>query len=192
MTADKLRRGPKLGIDVGTVRVGLAASDPDGILATPVRTLTRDTKKNFDIRIVVREAAERGVTGIYVGLPRTLRGAEGSSAEMARAYAAELLNQLGDAGLEVPVWLVDERLSSVSAHQALRAAGMSGRDQRKVVDQAAAAGILQHALEAEKSLGRPAGVRVPAPEHAPAPRSRQQSEKDGVISSSTDPRRSAP
>jgi putative Holliday junction resolvase len=153
-------RGVKLGVDVGTVRVGLAACDPDGILATPVRTLSRDAKKNSDIRVLVREAAERSAVEIFVGLPRTLKGAEKASAEMARNYARLLVDALAAAGMDTPVRLIDERLSTVSAHQSLHAAGMSSRDHRRVVDQVAAAGILQHAIDMEKSLQTAVGSRV--------------------------------
>ncbi|WP_231391790.1 Holliday junction resolvase RuvX [Arthrobacter sp. 35W] len=156
-------KGPKLGVDVGTVRVGLAACDPDSILATPVRTVGRDVKKNSDIAIVLREARERAVVEIFVGLPRTLKGAEKASAEMARTYANLLVGALAAAEMAVPVRLVDERLSTVSAHQALHAAGMDSRDHRKVVDQVAAAGILQHAIDMEKSRGTTVGTLVPAP-----------------------------
>jgi putative Holliday junction resolvase len=153
-------RGTKLGVDVGTVRVGVAFSDPDGILATPLRTLSRDAKKNSDIRLLLREAAERSAVEIFVGLPRTLKGAEKASAEMARSYALLLVDALADAEMDVPVRLVDERLSTVSAHQSLRAAGLSSREHRRVVDQVAAAGILQHAIDMEKSLQATVGSLV--------------------------------
>ncbi|HEV7166650.1 MAG TPA: Holliday junction resolvase RuvX [Micrococcaceae bacterium] len=160
MADGQFPRGVKLGVDVGTVRVGLAACDPDGILATPVRTLSRDAKKNSDIRVLVREAAERSAVEIFVGLPRTLKGAEKASAEMARNYARLLVDALAAAGMDTPVRLIDERLSTVSAHQSLHAAGMSSRDHRRVVDQVAAAGILQHAIDMEKSLQTAVGSRV--------------------------------
>ncbi len=159
-SAESMRSGVKLGIDVGTVRVGLAAADRDSILAFPVSTLSRDAKKNSDIKVVLRHARERAAVLIYVGLPRTLRGGESGSALMAREYAELLVQALATDGMDVSVRLIDERLSSVSAHSSLRSAGMSGREQRKVVDQVAAAGILQHALDMEKSLHKPAGALV--------------------------------
>ncbi|WP_113718011.1 Holliday junction resolvase RuvX [Arthrobacter dokdonensis] len=157
------RQGVKLGIDVGMVRVGLACCDPGGILATPVKTLSRDAKKNSDIRVVVKEAAGRNAVEIFVGLPRTLKGAEKASAEMARSYAQLLVAALGAAGLDVPVRLIDERLTTVSAHQALRAAGIGSRDHRKLVDQAAAVGILQQALDMQKARNATVGELVRAP-----------------------------
>ncbi|OUM39509.1 Holliday junction resolvase RuvX [Arthrobacter sedimenti] len=154
--------GPKLGVDVGQVRVGLAGCDRDGLLATPIRTLKRDARKNYDIRILVREALERGVVEIFVGLPRNLSGREGASAEMARTYAKLVVEELTRQSLVVPVRLVDERLSTVSAHRSLHAAGLSSREHRKVVDQVAAVEILQHAIDMQRSRGRDVGDPVPA------------------------------
>jgi len=156
------KQGVKLGIDVGMVRVGLASCDPDGILATPVKTLSRDAKKNSDVRIVVKEVAERNAVEVFVGLPRTLKGAEKASAEMARSYAAVLVAALHKAGLEVPVRLIDERLTTVSAHQALHAAGLDSREHRKIVDQVAAVGILQQAIDMQKARNSTVGELVRA------------------------------
>ncbi len=153
--------GPKLGVDVGQVRVGLAGCDRDGLLATPIRTLKRDTRKNGDIRILVREAMERGAVQIIVGLPRTLSGREGASAEMARSYADLIMDELVRVSLAIPVRLVDERLSTVSAHRSLHSAGLSSREHRKVVDQVAAVEILQHAIDMQRSRERDVGDPVP-------------------------------
>lgn len=154
------RRGVRLGVDVGAVRVGLAASDPHGILATPVETLRRDATAGSDLDRVVREVAEREAITVYVGLPRSLSGAEGRAAGLAREYAGQLAARLQAAGTSVPVRLVDERLSTVAAHRSLRDAGMAGRKQRAVVDQAAAVVFLQAALDAERSSGAAAGEQV--------------------------------
>ncbi|GEA82387.1 Holliday junction resolvase RuvX [Cellulomonas sp. CW35] len=158
---DALARGPRLAVDVGTVRVGLAASDPDGMLATPVETLARDGRTRpgrlpKDLARVVREARERCARCVYVGLPRHLSGAESSSSHSARAYAGTLAQAVAP----IEVRLVDERMSTVSAHQALWASGRSGRRHRDVVDQAAAVVILQYALDAERATGRRPGERV--------------------------------
>ncbi|HEX9229209.1 MAG TPA: Holliday junction resolvase RuvX [Arthrobacter sp.] len=161
-------RGVKLGVDVGTVRVGVAICDRDGILATPLRTLERNAKKNTDVRILASMAVELGVVEIFVGLPRTMKGEEHSSARMASDYALLLAGKLGELGSEVPVQLVDERLSTVTAHRNLHEAGMSSRNHRKVVDQVAAAGILQHAIDMQKARGTEVGSRVYA-ESAPGP-----------------------
>lgn len=155
-------RGARLGVDVGTVRMGVASCDPDGILATPLRTVQRDPKRNSDLRVIVKDALALEAVTIYVGLPQTLRGLEGASAALARELAQLLADLLLEAGSTAEVRLIDERLSSVSAHQQLRSVGMSGREQRKVVDQVAAAGILQHALAMEKSIGGTVGEIVAA------------------------------
>ncbi len=136
-----------LGVDVGMARVGVAASDPDGMLATPVKTLKRDLKKNSDMTVLVKLAAERDVKQIFVGLPRSLSGGETASTAMARDYAGELTNRLVAARQQVEVRLVDERLTTVSAHRSLRDAGLDGRKHRAVVDQVAAVEILQQVLE---------------------------------------------
>ncbi|WP_427007459.1 Holliday junction resolvase RuvX [Pseudarthrobacter sp. H2] len=161
-------RGVKLGVDVGTVRVGVAVCDRDSILATPLRTLDRNAKKNTDVRILAALAVELGAVEIFVGLPRTMKGEEHASARMATDYATLLAGALRDSGSGVPVRLVDERLSTVTAHRNLREAGMSSRDHRKVVDQVAAAGILQHAIDMQKARGTEIGSRVYA-ESAPGP-----------------------
>lgn len=160
MSERNFPQGVKLGVDVGMVRVGLASCDPDGILATPVKTLSRDLKKNSDVKVVVKEAATRGAVQIFVGLPRTMKGEEKSSAEMARSYADILVAALQSAGLAVSVHLIDERLTTVSAHQALHEAGMSSREHRKVVDQVAAVGILQHAIDMQKARNANVGQAV--------------------------------
>ncbi|WP_049822796.1 Holliday junction resolvase RuvX [Arthrobacter sp. H41] len=152
--------GPKLGVDVGMVRVGLAGSGSDSSLAMPIRTLARDAKKNSDIRVVVREAAERGAVQVFVGLPKNLSGRESESAAMARSYADLLATALQRAGLVIPVRLIDERLSTVSAHRALHSAGVGSRGHRKLVDQVAAVGILQHAIDMQRSLDRDVGDPV--------------------------------
>jgi len=168
---DVYPRGIKLGVDVGTVRVGLAQCDPDGILATPFKTVGRDTKKNSDVRVVVKHAAELPAVQIFVGLPRTMKGEERGSAAMAAEYAALLVTELARAGLDIPVNLVDERLSTVTAHRNLHEAGMSSRNHRKVVDQVAAAGILQHAIDMQKARGTDVGRRVQAPAQPEKPSS---------------------
>ncbi|MFJ3957848.1 Holliday junction resolvase RuvX [Arthrobacter sp. NPDC090010] len=157
-------RGVRLGIDVGMARVGVAVSDPDGILATPFKTLQRDAKKNSDIAVLVRQAQEREARWVFVGLPRTLRGGESSSTRMAVDYAQLLADRLAEAGQNAYVALVDERLSTVTAHRALHEAGVDSREHRKVVDQVAAVNILQQALDMQKRHGAEVGTRVSARE----------------------------
>jgi putative Holliday junction resolvase len=147
-----MRTGVRLGVDVGKVRVGLAASDPHGMLATPVATLQR---AEAAIAAVVREAEERDALEILVGLPLALSGNHTASTADALTFAREL-----QAATPRPVRLVDERLTTVSAQSALRQAGRSAKRQRSVVDQVAAVIIVQHALDAERSSGRPPGRPV--------------------------------
>ena len=142
-------RGVRLGVDVGTVRVGVAISDPDGILATPVVTLARDEATARDIDDVAALVADRNIVEVAVGLPRTLRGADGSAARAARGYAAALAERIAP----VPVVLVDERLSSVHANRVLAERGVPGRSRRAVVDQLAAVTILQTRLDAVRAAG---------------------------------------
>ncbi|XKH56399.1 Holliday junction resolvase RuvX [Citricoccus nitrophenolicus] len=161
-----LQRGVRLGVDVGKARVGLAASDPDGILATPVKTLRRDLKKGFDRRLIVREALERAAVVVYVGYPVNMQGRSTESTEDAHRYAQDLAAELLAAGSPARVQLVDERLSTVTAHRQLHEAGLGSRTHREVVDQVAAVQILEQALNMQQSLQRDAGrpVLVPAPE----------------------------
>jgi putative holliday junction resolvase len=149
-----VRAGRRLGVDVGTVRIGVAASDDGGSVAVPLETVPRGPG---DVDRIAALVAENGTVEVVVGLPVTLAGGEGSAAASVRAFA-ELLA----ARLTVPVRLVDERLSTASAHRALQSAGMGGRRRRAVVDESAAAMILQTALDTERSTGRPAGVEVTA------------------------------
>ncbi|MBP1136060.1 putative Holliday junction resolvase [Arthrobacter sp. PvP023] len=158
--SDAYPRGIKLGVDVGTVRVGVAVCDRDGILATPLKTLERNAKKNTDVRVLAALASELGAVQVFVGLPRTLKGEEHASARMATDYAELLAEALTASGSDIPVQLVDERLSTVTAHRNLHEAGMSSRNHRKVVDQVAAAGILQHAIDMQKARGTDVGSRV--------------------------------
>ncbi|WP_425953555.1 Holliday junction resolvase RuvX [Xylanimonas sp. McL0601] len=159
-----LPRGARLGVDVGKARVGLAASDPDGLVATPVETVPRvldaQGADSADVRRIAAEAEERFAAVVYVGLPRHLSGAEGAATADARAFAA----RLALAVTPVPVRMVDERMSTVTATSQLRAAGRKSRSHRPVIDQAAAVIILQSALDAERAAGARAGELVEAPQ----------------------------
>ncbi|MBC3192581.1 Holliday junction resolvase RuvX [Pseudonocardia sp. C8] len=135
-------RGRRLGIDVGAVRVGVAMCDPDGILATPVETVPRDAEGGADVRRIAELVAEYDVVGVVLGLPRNLRGQDGPAARSAREFADALR-----AGLDVPVELTDERMTTVVAARQLSGRGVRGRKQRAVVDQAAAVQILQGWLD---------------------------------------------
>lgn len=139
-------RGRRLGIDVGSVRVGVALSDPDGVLATPLVTVARDVEGGTDMAAIAALVAEHEVVQIVVGLPRTLAGREGPAAEAAREFAERLA-----AVVDVPLALSDERLTTVVATRQLRDSGRKGRRQRAVVDQVAAVAILQGWLDTGRS-----------------------------------------
>jgi putative Holliday junction resolvase len=146
--------GVRLGVDPGDVRIGVASSDPSGILATPVETVARGSG---DLDRLATLVEELGAVRVYVGLPRSLSGGEGPSAGKVRGFARELAARLEP----VPVRLCDERLSTVTAESQLRSQGRKGKKRRAVVDQAAAVVILQGALERERQTGAYAGEPVP-------------------------------
>lgn len=147
-------RGRRVGIDVGSVRIGVACSDPDGILATPVETVRRD-RSGKHLRRLAGLVAELGAVEVVVGLPRTLADRTGPSAIDAIGLADELARRIAP----TPVRLADERLTTVSAQRSLRSAGVRARQQRAVIDQAAAVAILQSWLDQRRATltaGEPA------------------------------------
>ena len=147
MSAQSGGTGIWIGVDVGTVRVGVARSDPSGVLAVPVTTLARDARTRSDVRELAALVREHEAVGVVVGLPRTLADREGSSAAMAREYAA----QLAEVIRPIPVRHVDERLTTVSAQRKLLQGGVRGsRAKRAVIDQAAAVELLQHWLDSHR------------------------------------------
>jgi len=141
-------------VDVGKARIGVARSDLHGMLAMPVETVRRG---EGDVLAILAHAVDLEATEIIVGLPLSLSGAETASTKDARDFAAEIARHSGT----VAVRLVDERLSTVSAQQALRSAGRTTRNSRNVVDQVAAVIILQHALDVERASGNPPGTLLP-------------------------------
>jgi putative Holliday junction resolvase len=147
-----VRPGVRLGVDVGTVRIGVARSDPHGMLATPIETVARGAG---DLARIAELSVEYAAFEIVVGLPIALSGNETASTADARRFAAELARVQAS-----PVRLVDERLTSVSANAALRASGRNSRSSRSVVDQVAAVIILQYALDFERTAGQPPGAVV--------------------------------
>jgi putative holliday junction resolvase len=145
-----VRHGVRLGLDPGEARIGVARSDPTGFLATPLETVRRGPG---DVRRIARLAAATEAAEVVVGLPRSLSGGEGPAAVRTRAWAVRLAGALAP----LPVRLVDERLTTISAEAMLRDRGVKGRARRAVVDQAAAVVILQHALDTERATGTPPG-----------------------------------
>ncbi|TKJ16592.1 crossover junction endodeoxyribonuclease RuvA [Blastococcus sp. CCUG 61487] len=138
--------GRVLGVDVGTVRVGLALSDATGTLASPLETVRR-AKDGADLDRLAALVVEHEVTEVVVGEPKHLSGASGASAEDAAAYSQALADRIAD----VPVYLIDERLSTVTAASHLRQGGIDSRNQRSVIDQAAAVVILQQYLDSRRA-----------------------------------------
>lgn len=132
----------RIGVDVGSVRVGVAICDPAGVLATPLITLEREGAP----AAISALAREHAAVEIVIGLPLRLSGAEGPAAAAARSFG-QSLGELSD----VPIRWMDERLTTVQATAALRESGRRGRSTRAVIDQAAAVAILQAALDADRA-----------------------------------------
>jgi len=148
-----VRSGRRLGVDVGDVRIGVSLSDPSGFLATPLETVAAGRTSVARLCVL---ALQHEVSEVVVGLPRSLSGGEGPAAGRLRSYAERLALALHP----VPVRLVDERLTTVSAERVLRDQGRKGQRRRAVVDQVAAVEILQTALDGERTSGRPPGEIV--------------------------------
>jgi putative Holliday junction resolvase len=150
-----VRRGVRIGVDVGKARIGVARSDPSGLIATPVVTVARAADGDADVREILAAATEHDAIEIVVGLPLSLSGGRTPSTDDAERFAERIA-----AASPLPVRLVDERLSTVSAQSALSASGRNTRKSRPVIDQVAAVIILQHALDSERAGGSAPGTVV--------------------------------
>lgn len=146
-----MRKGPRLGVDVGTIRVGVARSDAEGLMAVPVETVPRESA----LESIAAMVAEWNPLEVIVGLPLSLRGSSTASTQDAQLFAERLASMVS-----VPVRMIDERLSTVQAQAGFREAGRSQKSQRRVIDQAAAVILLQHALDSERAQGVAPGHRV--------------------------------
>jgi len=142
-----MRHGRRIALDPGSVRIGVAVSDRDGILASVQEPIPAEDPRALQALIQEIDPIE-----LLVGLPRGLDGNEGAAAQGARKYAAGLA-----ATFDIPVRLVDERLSTVQAQRGFHAQGRSVRQSRSMIDSASAAVVLQHALDTERATGRPPG-----------------------------------
>ncbi|VEG26003.1 Holliday junction resolvase RuvX [Actinomyces howellii] len=151
-----MRPGVRLAFDVGQARVGVARCDAEAILAVPLVTLNRD-RYGADLDQAADLVEDYDAVEVVVGLPRRMSGGSSSSTRDARAWALRLAGIIAP----VPVRLVDERLTTVTARRELHEAGVPSTGFRRVVDQAAAVVILEQALEAERSSHAPAGEPVP-------------------------------
>jgi putative Holliday junction resolvase len=148
-----MRPGVRLGIDVGTVRIGVAISDPHGLLATPLQTLDRSDPSLLDI--IQSLCNEHNIIEILVGLPLSLSGTSTSSTQDAVSVANEL--QLN---VSCPIRLIDERYTTTSAHATMKSLGKKQKNTRTFIDQVAAVSILQHGLDMERNLNRPPGIDI--------------------------------
>ena len=138
-----MQRGRRIAFDYGDVRIGVAVSDPDSILSSPLTTL-KATDKNL-LKQITEILTEIDPVTIYVGRPALLRGNDGS----ATGKASEFVEQLRTL-TPVPVEMIDERMSTISAARNLRDAGRNAKDSKDAIDMASAVAILEFALEIEK------------------------------------------
>ena len=138
-----MQRGRRIAFDYGDVRIGVAASDPDSILSSPLTTL-KATDKSL-LQQISEILADIEPVVIYVGRPALLSGNDGSATEKATQFGAVLSTIT-----QVPIEMMDERMSTVSAARNLREAGRNARDSKDAIDMAAAVAILDFALEIEK------------------------------------------
>src|SRR5215472_7318020 len=150
-----MRIGVRLAVDPGSVRIGVARSDRSGIIATPLTVVRRG---RGDLDALASLAASEEAIEILVGLPKSLSGREGAAATTARQFAEGLAARVAP----LPVRLVDERFTTTTAHAALRAGGKDSRARRETVDAAAAAVLLDAALESERRTGNAPGELVAA------------------------------
>ena len=151
-----MRPGVRLSFDVGKVRIGVARCDAEAILSVPVTTLKRN-RFGADIEEAAELIEEYDAMEAVVGLPRRMDGGSSASTRDARRWARELARLVASASVR----LVDERLSTVTAHRELHETGRTEASFRQVVDQAAAVIILDQALETERTTNAPAGEIVP-------------------------------
>jgi len=138
-----MQRGRRIAFDYGDVRIGVAVSDPDSILASPLTTL-RSTDKNL-LKEISALFLEIQPVAIFVGKPALLSGKDGAASSKAHSFVDHLKGIT-----DVPIELIDERMSTVSATRNLREAGRNAKDSKSAIDMAAAVAILEFALEMEK------------------------------------------
>ncbi len=150
-----MRLGRRLAIDVGTVRIGVAACDAECIIASGLQTVSRGPEVAQAIDSLLILIAEVNPIEIYVGLPANLSGSHSPSTLDAISFAKELQGRTS-----IQIRFIDERLTSVSANSNLRASGKNSKNSRHVVDQVAATIILEQALSIEKSGGLVPGKSI--------------------------------
>jgi len=139
-----MQRGRRIAFDYGDVRIGVAISDPDSILASPLSTLSSGDPKLF--AQIANLLVEYEPITIYVGEPFNLSGQSSTSAQKATAFADKLRTEF-----QIPVTMIDERLSTITAINAMRQSGVNAKDSRNKVDMAAAVAILEQGLAIDKA-----------------------------------------
>ena len=147
--------GVRIALDVGSVRIGVAKCDRDGLLATPLTTIPAGTEA---IQALLELVQEHDAICVYVGKPVSLAGRDTTSTLLAIDFARELKSALNQSTIQVR--LIDERLSTVSAQRGLHEAGRNIKQSRDAIDQAAAVVILDHALDSERHAGDLVGEEV--------------------------------
>ena len=150
-----MRRGRRLALDIGKARIGVAMCDAEGILSSPLEALKRSSDISATASEIVAIVEENQVFEIYVGEPVSLSGRSTDSTEDARSFASERASRT-----EVPVLMVDERLTTVSAAAKLRSAGVNSKDAKALIDSASAVEILEMALRLERGSGKEPGIRI--------------------------------
>jgi putative Holliday junction resolvase len=150
-----MEKGRRLAIDVGTVRIGLAICDPDGILSSPLAALARSQDLSETLQIVSDLVTEHNAIEVYVGDPISLSGGQSASTRDAREFAEKLADLIS-----APIRLVDERLSTVTASAKLRDSGKDARQSKSLIDSASAVEILEQALATLRVSGKAPGRQV--------------------------------
>ena len=148
-------KGRRLAIDIGTVRIGLAICDPDGILSTPIPAIGRSSELSDTLGVLSELISENSVIEVFVGDPVSLSGTETASTRDARDFAARLAELIS-----VPIRLVDERLTTVTASAKLRVAGKDAKQSKSLIDSASAVEILEQALATHRISGISPGELV--------------------------------
>ncbi|MEN9954443.1 MAG: hypothetical protein RLZZ41_107 [Actinomycetota bacterium] len=150
-----MRPGRRMAIDVGKVRIGVAICDREAILSSPLDSVPRASSNPETISLLVELASKNDVFEVYVGDPISLSGTETQSTADAREIAIQLAKSL-----QIPVRLVDERFTTVTAASKLRAAGFNSKNSKSLIDSASAVEILELALSSERDSGSAPGVEV--------------------------------
>jgi putative holliday junction resolvase len=150
-----MRIGRRLAVDVGRVRLGVALCDQEGILASPLDAVSRSSVSSETVASLANLVDEHDVMEVYVGDPLSLSGKQSDSTSDARSLAAELSQ-----AISIPVRLVDERFTTVTAATKLRASGISAKYSKSIIDSASAVEILESALSFEKISGVAPGILV--------------------------------